>query len=127
MKLRTWMIAAAIICLLFGLGFIILPVMMLSFYGSTTEQVGIVMTRFFGSAFFTLGLLFWLARNTTEPTTQRAFALAACVGDVIGFIIALRHQLSGIVNVLGWSTVTLYLIFALGFGYFLIPRPANAL
>jgi hypothetical protein len=127
MKLRNWMIAAAIVCLVFGLGFVILPVTMLSFYGGSTDQGGIFMTRLFGSAFVTLGLLFWLARDTTEPTTQRAFALAACVGDVIGFIISLMNQLSGIINALGWSTVATYLIFALGFGYFLIPRSSKPL
>jgi uncharacterized membrane protein len=127
MRLKNWMMAAAVICLVFGFGFVILPVTLLSFYGLSTEQVGIFMTRLFGQAFILLGLLLWLARNTTEPTIQRAFALAVFVGNVIGFIISLMTQLSGIVNVLGWSTVALYLIFALGFGYFLMPRSSKPL
>ena len=126
MKIKNWMIAGAVICVLFGLGFSMMPAIMLAFYGSAADPIGIAMTRFFGSAFVTLGLLMWFARNTTEPATQRAFALAAFVGDGIGFIIALKHQMSGIPNALGWSTVTLYLIFALGFGYFLIPRSDKA-
>jgi hypothetical protein len=127
MKLKNWMSAAAVVCLVFGFGFVILPVTLLSFYGMSTEQGGILMTRLFGQAFIFLGLLLWLARNTTEPTTQRAFALAAFVGNAIGFIISLMSQLSGIANVLGWSTVALYLIFALGFGYFLIPGSSKPL
>jgi uncharacterized membrane protein YfcA len=127
MKLKNWMSAAGVICLVFGIGFVILPVPLLSFYGLSTEQVGIFMTRLFGGAFIPLGLLLWLARNTTESITQRAFALALFVGNVIGFIISLMTQLSGIVNVLGWSTVALYLIFALGFGYFLMPRSSKPL
>jgi hypothetical protein len=126
MKLKNWMIAAGVICLVFGFGFVILPVTLLSFYGLSTEQGGILMTRLFGQAFIVVGLLLWLARNATEPATQQAFALALFVGNVIGFLISLLTQLSGIVNVLGWSTVALYLIFALGFGYFLIPGSAKA-
>jgi Ca2+/Na+ antiporter len=125
MKLRNWMSAAAVVCLVFGFGFAILPVISLSFYGMSTEQGGILMSRLFGGAFILIGLLAWLARNTTEPSTQRAFALAVFVGDGVGFIIALMNQLSGVVNALGWSTVALYLIFSLGFGYFLLPGKAK--
>jgi hypothetical protein len=122
MKLNNWMSAVAAVCLAFGFGFVISPVILLSFYGMSTDQSGILMTRLFGGTFILLGLLSWFARNTTEATTQRAFALAFFVGDVIGFIIALMGQLSGFINIFGWSTVALYLIFALGFGYFLISR-----
>ncbi len=125
MKLRNWMSAAAVVTLAFGIGFVILPVTLLSFYGISTDQAGIFMSRLFGGAFVLVGLLAWLARNTTEPSTQRAFALAVFVGDAIGFIIALMNQLTGFVNALGWSTVALYLLFALGFGYFLLPGKAK--
>jgi len=126
MKIKNWMIGGAVICVFFGLGFSMMPATMLALYGSAADPVGMVMARFFGSAFVTLGLLMWFARNTTEPATQRAFALAAFVGNSIGFIVALIFQMSGIPNALGWSTVTLYLIFALGFGYFLIPGSDKA-
>jgi hypothetical protein len=82
------------------------------------------MARLFGASFVLLGLLLWLARNTGEPSTQRAFALAVFVGDAIGCILALIVQLGGLANALGWTTVALYLILALGFGYFLIAKPA---
>ncbi len=127
MKLKNWMSAAGVICLVFGIGFVILPVTLLSFYGISTERGGILMTRLFGGAFIPLGLLLWFNRNTTEPTTQRAFAIALFVGNVIGVIVSLMSQLSGTANALGWSTVALYLIFALGFGYFLMPRSSKPL
>jgi|Deesub1362A_J573_1020465.scaffolds.fasta_scaffold27839_2 hypothetical protein len=127
MKLRNWMAAKAVACVVFGLGFLLLPTTLLSLYGASLGAGGVLMARFFGQVFILLGLLLWLARNTTESTTQRAFALAVFVGDLIGFIVALMGQLSGIVNVLGWSGVALYLVFALGFGYFLIPRSAEPL
>jgi hypothetical protein len=36
----------------------------------------------------------------------------------VGFVIALLAQLDGVVNSLGWTTVAIYLLLALGFGYF---------
>ncbi len=72
MKLRNWMIAAAIICLLFGLGFAIQPVAMLAFYGPTADHVGLFMTRIFGSVFFTLGLLMGLPEiQPSQPPNER--------------------------------------------------------
>ena len=126
MKLRNWMSAKAVVCVVFGLGFVILPGTLLSLYAISVGQGGIFTARLFGQAFIMLGLLLWLARNTAESTTQRAFALAVFVGDVVGFIVSLLSQLSGIANALGWSTVALYLVFALGFGYFLMPGSAKS-
>jgi hypothetical protein len=49
--------------------------------------------------------------------------LAIFVGDTIGFIVALLAQLAGTVNALGWLIVALYLLLALGFGYFQFSKP----
>ena len=63
-------------------------------------------------------VLTWVARNAPDSETRRAILLALFVGDSVGFVIALIGQLGGEVNVLGWSTVAIYLLLAVGFGYF---------
>jgi len=123
MTLKNWMSAKAVICVLFGLGFVFIPEMLASFYGMSTNDSGVLMTRFFGQAFVLLGLLLWLARNISEPATQRAFSISVFIGDIVGFVIAIMAQMSGVVNALGWLSVALYLVLALGFGYFLIAKP----
>ena len=70
--------------------------------------------------------MLWLARGTAEASTKRAFEVAVLVGDAIGFLIAVMATLSGNVSSLGWGVVALYLILALGFGYFLLPRASRA-
>ncbi len=119
------MSAKAVICVVFGLGFVLLPDTLLFFYAISAGPGGIFMTRLFGASFIVIGLLLWLARYTTDPTTRRVVALAVFVGDAVGFIIALLAQLSGTANALGWSTVALYLVLALGFGSFLMPGKAG--
>ena len=55
-----------------------------------------------------------------DPQALRVILLANVVGDAVGFVIALLSQLAGVggVNSLGWSTVAIYLLLALGFAYF---------
>jgi hypothetical protein len=119
------MSAKAVICVLFGLGFVLIPETLASFYGMSINDSGVLMARFFGQAFILLGVLLWLARNTSEQATQRAFSISVFIGDIVGFVIAIMAQISGVVNALGWLSVALYLVLALGFGYFLIPKPST--
>jgi len=56
----------------------------------------------------------------------RAIVLAVVVGDLIGFIIALMTQLNGVINALGCGNVALYLLLAIGFGYFQFVKPAKS-
>jgi hypothetical protein len=122
MTLKNWMSAKAVICVLFGLGFVFIPDTLASFYGMSLNDSGVLMTRFFGQAFLLLGLLLWLARNTSEQATQRAFSISVFIGDIVGFVIAIIAQIYGFVNAFGWLSVALYLVLALGFGYFLIAK-----
>jgi hypothetical protein len=38
--------------------------------------------------------------------------------------VTLLAQLNGVANALGWSSVAIFLLFALGYAYFLWPKPA---
>ena len=50
--------------------------------------------------------------------------LAYFLGIAIGFVVALLGQLSGMMNPLGWSTVAIYLLLALGYGDFQFVKPS---
>jgi hypothetical protein len=123
MTLKNWMSAKSVICLLFGLGFVFIPETLASFFDMSINDSGVLVTRFFGQAFILLGLLLWFSRNTSEQATQRAFSISVLIGDTIGFAIAIMAQISGAMNALGWLIVAVYLVLALGFGYFLIAKP----
>ena len=124
MKLSNLMAIKAIIVVVFGVGFVLIPTTLLSFYGVTLDPGGVYMTQLFGAAFILLGILLWFARTASaSDVALRAIVLAVAVGDTIGFIVALLAQLSGVVNALGWITVALYLLLALGFGYFRFAKP----
>ena len=125
MKLNTLMVVNALIAGVFGVGFIVVPGQVTSAYGpEITPQLEYV-TRLFGAALLAFAVLTWTARNATDSDTRRAILLALFVGDGVGFIVSLMGQLSGVMNALGWTTVLIYLLLALGFGYFLAQPKAT--
>ena len=126
MKLSTMFVIYAFISALFGFAFIFVPDRSLALYGITLSPGGIPIARLFGVALLEFALLAWFARNAGDSEARKAIILAIFAGETIGFIVALLGQLSGVVNALGWTTVAVYLLLALGFGYFQFIKPSTS-
>ena len=126
MKLSTMFIIYAAISAIFGLAFVFVPETSLALYGITLSPGGILIARLFGAALLEFALLSWLARNAGDSEARKAIILAVFIGEAVGFIVVVLGQLSGEVNALGWSTVAVYLLLALGFGYFQFMKPSTA-
>lgn len=132
MKLSTLMVVNALVAAVFGVGFVVVPGWVTSLYGPeltpTLQYVPQLkyVAQLFGAALFAFAVLTWTARNAPDSETRRAILLALFVGDGIGFIVSLIGQLGGVMNALGWLTVVIYLLLALGFGYFFAqPKAAD--
>ena len=125
MKFSTFMVIYAVVSAVFGLGFVLMPGQLLPIYGVEPDAALKLIGQFFGAALLSLALLSWLARNLSDSESRRAIVLALLVGEAIGFIFALIGQFNGILNVLGWSVVVVYLIFTLGLAYFQFSKPAS--
>ena len=126
MKLKTLMTINAIVAIVFGVTFVIVPAQVYSLYDITPDAQLKYVGQLFGAALIGFALLTWMARNATDSDARRAIVLALFIADGIGFIVALIGQLSNVVNALGWSTVAIYLLLALGFGYFQFFKPASS-
>jgi len=125
MKLSVLMTVNTVIAGLFGLAFVVVPVRLLSFYGVTADVSLAYVAQLFGAALLGFALLTWSARNAGDSEARRAIVLALFVSEAIGFVVALIAQLRIAVNAIGWSTVAIYLLLALGFGYFQFKKPAT--
>ena len=125
MKLSTLFTGNAIVSALFGLTFVSVPETAMSFYGATLSPGGALVARLFGAVLLGIAVLTWFARNAGESEARKAIILSRFVCETAGFIVALFGQLAGAVNALGWSTVAIYLLFALGFGYFQFMKPST--
>jgi hypothetical protein len=118
MKLNAFLIVNAIIAVVFGLGFVLFPGQVTSLYGPEVSAPLEYVGQLFGAALLAFAALTWFARNAPDSEARRAILLALFVGDSVGFVVALIGQLGGVMNALGWSTVAIYLLLAIGFGYF---------
>ena len=126
MKLSVLMVIKGFLVSVFGIAFIAVPKELMSLYNVTLEQGGIYMTRLFGAAFILLGIMLLFAKKDTASQALRTFILAVFIGDTIGFVVVLIGQLSGFINALGWVTVALYFLLAIGFGYYYLKKPSAA-
>lgn len=124
MKLSVFMTIVAVVAGLFGLGFVFAPEQVLSFYGAAPDAGTNYMTQLFGAALLGFAVILWLCKDAEDSPVLKAILLGLFVAEGVGFVVALMTQLGGSINALGWSTVIIYLLFALGFGYFRFIKPA---
>ena len=122
MKFKTLMVLKAVVCLGFGPLLLLLPDPLLTFLGSSYGPGAAITAREYGAAVLGNFMLTWLARKAEESVVRRAIVWDLFVYDAIAFVAMLLIQLSGGFNLLGWGIVAIYLFFALGFGYFLLPE-----
>lgn len=126
MKLSTLMVISTVVTAVFGIAFVLIPEQIFALYGAVEPNPSLTYTgQLFGVSLVTLAVLTWFARNAEDSVARKAIVLALLIGDGIGFIVALIAQLGGVVNAVGWSTVAIYLVLAIGFGYFQFAKPSS--
>jgi hypothetical protein len=123
MKLSNLFTINAIVALVYGISFVLVPTTVLSLYGVTQGPGERLMGQYFGVALIAIGLLTWFARNVTDSDAQRAVILALLISFVIGVIVSILGTVSGVMNAVGWSAVVIYLLFSLGYAYFQFMKP----
>jgi hypothetical protein len=126
MKLRNLMVIKAIVCLGFGILLLAIPGLLMSLYGVTLQEGGILMARLYGASLVGNLILTWFSRNDPGSEALRAAVLGLFVYDAIGLIVAVLAMLSGVMNALGWSVVAIYLFLAAGYGYFYFVKPSES-
>lgn len=124
MQVRHLFTIHSIIALSNGAVIILFPVQYFSIFGITMLSEGtIFVARVLGAALLTYGLVAGLARNAGPSEARRAILLGYAVPIAVGFVIVLHAQLTGVMNLLGWSLVALYGLMALGYSYFYMKEP----
>ena len=126
MKLGNLFVVNAVIAGLFGLAFVFAPAQLLAQYGLVVDAGFGLVAQLFGAALVGYAILTWLVRKVGDSEARRAIVLALFISDGVAFVLALMAQLKGLVNTLGWSTVAIYLVLALGFAYFQFTKPTES-
>jgi uncharacterized membrane protein YfcA len=127
LNLNTFLLISAIVALIFGLGFVLLPGVMFSIYGIASAPASFLGFRLFGSALIAIGLLTWFLRDSANWEAVRALLLSVAIGNVIGLLLVFFATINGTLSAMGWTAVLVYLLLLIGEGYFLSRGPASAL
>ena len=118
MKLSTFLGVTGAFAILGGLPFLLFPESSIALFGLSTDPAGLLLTRYFGGAFFSFGVLVWYVRAAIDPDEHRHILVPLIICSIAGAVIALVGQFSGLLNALGWVPVLLFILFALGLGYY---------
>ena len=120
MKLSAFAIIITILAIGFGLAFLFIPVQLMAFYGITLDTAGIGMARYFGGANLFIGLIFW-SYSSVSPSAKSwpKLLLFSIIYDVIQLVISLLGVLNKESNSMGWTTVGIFGLLAIGSLYYL--------
>lgn len=126
MKIKTLFIINAVIAVVYGICFVLIPSRVLSLYGLVAGPADVLLGQYFGVALIGIGLITWFARNITDSSATGAIVLALLISDIVGVIISVLGTVKGVMNPFGWSAVIIYLFLTLGYAYFQFKKPTTS-
>jgi hypothetical protein len=120
MKLNTLFLVWAVVGIIFGLGFFLVPAMVMAMYGPEIPTAGeIELSRLLGASYLGFTVLAWLTRSITDTDARRKIVLANLVITVLSLLLFLKTTLiDGASTGPNWFNVVLMAVFVVGFGYF---------
>ena len=115
----------ALVVLAGGLGFLFVPDMVLDQFRTETYASTLLVSRFFGLALVTLGLVLWFAKDSADATVQKRLGVVMFVVSLAGLILSLVgiSSLSGVLRSNSWIPLVLFAIGGLAYGFMLFVRP----
>ncbi len=130
-RLRNLLIVHAIVVLVLAAGLLLAPKTILNLFGLTAGTAVKpsasmnLLGQLLGAALIVPGLLSWFA-GTMEEGAQRWVAISLLIFNAVGFGVSFFvGMLPKVMSPAGWILVVLFLLFAVGFAYFLFMRPAE--
>jgi peptidoglycan/LPS O-acetylase OafA/YrhL len=127
MRLRDLFLINTVVALLFALGFLLMPGVLLDLLRITNDPGTHLLGRFISAELLVGALVTYLARDSRDAIAQQAIILANLVASLVGFVASLAGILSDAMGPFGWAIVATYLLLALAFGYFQINGPRKQL
>lgn len=121
MKLKTFLIVNAIASCLFGIVALLAPAQALSLFGVESNPVISMLARFSGLGSVALGLVPWFSRNMELSQAKKTIIPALLICAVIGIFISVSGLLSDGIK-MGWPPVVMYLVYAVGYAWFLLSK-----
>jgi len=114
----------AILAALYALALMLAPRFLIGLLSPLPlDAVGTDMSRLFGAALVLVTFITWRASRVADRPARRIVAGGLLAYSLLGVTITAWGQFAGTGNALGGSRIISYLIFALGYWYFLFFKP----
>ena len=120
MTFRSLLVIKAVVCLFFGVFLLVAPGSLFGLLGAALNAGGTFTAREYGAALIGTLLLTWFAKDVKASDARGAILLDLLIYDLIGMVVTSLVVLSGVLNVLAWAIVVVYLFFTVGSGYLLL-------
>ena len=115
MKLKTVFIAHAVTEVIFGLGFLLAPGVLLGVLGTSTDATGLALSHIAGAVILSLAIISWLARDVPAGTLRDAMVWSFVLAHAAAGMVVALAVLAGTFNWLGWPAAALDAFFVLTF------------
>ena len=127
MKLSFWMVAKAVVETLFGIGYVLMPVPVVSMFGGTLNHGAATFVQLCGAVFLASAIILWRSRNELPSSPfVRSIVIATVVSNAIGLYATLSAVLSGAWNASGLDGCVLQPGFCIGFRLFPLHEAGQA-
>ena len=127
MTSRTLLTITAVVAILYGLAFLLVPDTIFdALYGVPSAPHIALYTRFFGSALLGLGVITWFAKDFRSWDAIRGVLIGIAVTTAIGGLIALFAVVTGLSNAMTWTSVVVYALLLAGAVYWLSQGERNS-
>ena len=114
--LKTTFLVHFIAALLFGLGFLFMPVLVGSWYGLNVQEPDTY--RLLGAAMLGFAVSSWFAYGATDWESVRIVVVMELVWTILGTLVMLYALLFAGFPALGWINALILAIFTVAFGRF---------
>jgi hypothetical protein len=118
--MNTLFLVYLIVEAIFGIGFLIIPGLLMGPMGVTLDETSTTFARLFGSLIISIPVLLFFARKSASVEFRIVVVYCIFVYMLLSTIILLITQINGLMNAMGWGIVVLHLVFMLWSGYYLI-------
>jgi hypothetical protein len=117
MKQKTVYLINSVVSLLFALGLLLMPAVMLGVFGMNDTKEAATLGQLIAVELVVGGLITLLLRDTTDAKTRSAINMANMAAGAVGVVVALNGALTGAFGWFGYVVLAVYACVALAFGY----------
>lgn len=125
MSYKVMFVLNALIAVVVGLALLFVPAIGLDQFGTEKYESTVFITRLYGLAAFTIGLLLWFAKNIPDANIQKQLGVVMFVSSLIGLVVSIIgvSPASGVIRVNSWIPIVVFAVSTLGYGFILFLKP----